>query len=139
METMDKVEETKDCNPLVEGARKAAFAVVGAPVIATRRLGSLTGKWRQGARVEFEKWVAEGERLTTDLRQGKLVEDIKEKVDFDQLQGRVEKLRDQLEEVLANWRASFKPEKADAAVEPKTAAKKTTASAKAGAADKASA
>jgi hypothetical protein len=141
--------ETKETAPkladgLKEATKKAAYAAVGAPVMATRRLGRLSGKWRSGARREFEKWVAEGERMTTELRQRKVVEEIKEKVDFDHLQGRVEKLRDQLEEVLANWRAGFKPEKpADAspaedvaAAKKPATAKKTTATAKTGAADK---
>jgi hypothetical protein len=141
--------ETKDAAPkavsgLKEATKKAAYAAVGAPVMATRRLGRLSGKWRSGARREFEKWVAEGERMTTELRQRKVVEEIKEKVDFDHLQGRVEKLRDQLEDVLANWRAGFKPEKAAepttaeevATAKKPTAAKKTTATAKTGAADK---
>jgi hypothetical protein len=100
-------------------------------------------------RSEFEKWVTEGERMTAELRQGKVVDEIKEKVDFDHLQGRVEKLRDQLEDVLANWRATFKPEKAEEAVgtvsdaaavkKPASARQKATATAKTGAADKAEA
>lgn len=124
--------------------RKTAYALVGAPLVAGRRLGRKSGAWRRSARREFEAWVTEGERMTAELRQGKVVEEIKEKVDFDHLQDRVEKLRDQLEDVLANWRATFKPEKpatAEAATEPETAAKKTvrktTATAKADAADKA--
>ena len=123
--------------------KKAAYAVVGAPVVATKHLTRLSGKWRHDARREFEKWVTEGERMTTELRQGKVVGEIKEKVDFDHLQGRVEKLRDQLEDVLANWRATFKPEKddatvmADAAPAKKPAVKKATATAKTATADKA--
>lgn len=149
METMTETKETapKATAGLMEATKKAAYAVVGAPVVATRRLGRLSGQWRKGARREFEKWVAEGERMTADLRQGKVVDEIKEKVDFDHLQGRVEKLRDQLEDVLANWRATFKPEKADeagtasevAAVKKPASAKKTTATAKTGSADKAEA
>ncbi|HAX81289.1 MAG TPA: hypothetical protein DCY40_01820 [Actinobacteria bacterium] len=149
MKTMTENNETtpKAGSGLVEATKKAAYAAVGAPVVATRRLGQLSGKWRKDARREFERWVSEGERMTAELRQGKVVDEIKEKVDFDHLQGRVERLRDQLEDVLANWRATFKPEKADAAVTDsatavkKTAApaKKATATAKTGAADKADA
>ena len=148
METMTDTKETapKATGGLVEATKKAAYAAVGAPVVATRRLGKLSGKWRKGARREFEKWVAEGERMTAELRQGKVVDEIKEKVDFDHLQGRVEKLRDQLEDVLANWRATFRPEKADeagatteVAAVKKPATKKATATAKTGAADKADA
>lgn len=144
METMTDTKETapKTTGGLVEATKKAAYAAVGAPVVATRRLGRLSGKWRKGARREFEKWVAEGERMTAELRQGKVVDEIKEKVDFDHLQGRVEKLRDQLEDVLANWRATFKPEKTEEAATTsevaakKPATKKATATAKTGAADK---
>ena len=151
---MEKMTDKQETAPKGTGAigaatKKAAYAVVGAPVVATKRLGSLSDKWRTSARREFEKWVTEGERLTTDLRDGKVVEEIKEKVDFDHLQGRVEKLRDQLEDVLANWRATFKPDKADKAgvaatademsTVKKAAVKKTTATAKMGSTDKADA
>ena len=151
METMIEKQETapKGAGAIGAATKKAAYAVVGAPVVATKRLGELSGKWRRDARREFEKWVTEGERLTTDLREGKVVEEIKEKVDFDHLQERVEKLRDQLEDVLANWRATFKPDKADKAgvaatademsTVKKAAVKKTTATAKMGTADKAGA
>jgi hypothetical protein len=96
---------------------------VGAPAVAKKRIAS--EKWRKSARKEFDAWVTEGERLTGQVRDAKVVDDIKEKVDFDQLQGRVEKLRDQLEDVLSNWKATFKPEEKQEAKKP--AAKKTTA------------
>lgn len=134
--TMTEKQETpKAAGAIGAATKKAAYAAVGAPVVATKRLTRLSGKWRRDARREFEKWVTEGERMTAELRQGKVVEEIKEKVDFDHLQGRVEKLRDQLEEVLANWRATFKPEKAETAAdealeEKKPAAKKATTAAK---------
>ena len=103
VETMTDKPETVEKAVGATGAatKKAAYAVMGAPVVAGKRIGELSGKWRHDARREFEKWVTEGERVTADLRHGKVVEDIKEKVDFDNLQGRVEKLRDQLEDVLA--------------------------------------
>lgn len=105
--------------------KKAAYAVVGAPLVAKKRLTEASGKWRSSARHEFDAWVTEGERLTAEVRKGKVVEEIRDKVDFDQLQGRVEKLRDQLEDVLANWRSNFKPEKP--AAKPATTAKKPAA------------
>lgn len=128
------------------GVKKAAYAAVGAPVVAAKHVSRMSGTWRKSAKREFEKWVTEGERMTSEIRQGKVVGEIKEKVDFDHLQGRVEKLRDQLEEVLANWRTTFKPEKAadsDASVaeaaDKKAASRKGTATAKTGTADKAGA
>ncbi len=141
MDTMTDKETTSASAGLVEGAKKAAYAAVGAPLVAGRRLGKMSCEWRTSAKREFEKWVTEGERMTADLRQGKVVGEIKEKVDFDHLQGRVEKLRDQLEDVLANWRATFKPEKpadtaAGEAAQKPAAAKKSAANAKTGTADK---
>jgi ElaB/YqjD/DUF883 family membrane-anchored ribosome-binding protein len=142
VETMTEKQEATPKSTVGAVTKKAAYAVVGAPVVATKRLGRLSGKWRRGARREFEKWATEGERLTAELRQGKVVEEIKDKVDFDHLQGRVEKLRDQLEDVLANWRANFKPEKPEATeaeekIETvKKTVKKATATAKAATTDK---
>lgn len=117
-----------------EKAQKAAYAVVGAPVVAGKKIAGYTGKIGKSAQKEFENWVSEGERMTSQVREGKVVTEIKERVDFEQLQGRVEKLRDQLEDVLAGWRESFKPEDeedaaVEEAVEPKPK-KKTTAKAK---------
>lgn len=103
-------------------AKKAAYAAIGAPAVARKRIAANSDKWRKGVQKEFDTWVAAGERLTGEMRDGKMVEDLKDKVDLDQLQDRVERLRDQLEDVLAGWRASFMPEKSDAAAK-KPAAK----------------
>jgi hypothetical protein len=129
-----KVAEMRD------GAQKAAYAVMGAPVVAGRKIAEIGGKMGKTAQREFEAWVTEGEKVTERLMDRKVVTDIKERVDLDQLQGRVEKLRDQLEDVLASWRDNFKPqteaeaadadaEKAEEKAEPKAkaATKKTTA------------
>ncbi|HEX5631281.1 MAG TPA: hypothetical protein VFY15_06455 [Acidimicrobiia bacterium] len=146
MDTMTTDQAPEKESSIAAGVKRAAYAAVGAPVVAGRKLGKLSCAWRQGAKTEFEKWVAEGERMTADVRQGKVVGEIKEKVDFDHLQGRVEKLRDQLEDVLANWRATFKPDKAAESAAPmaeaadkKAASRKSTVSAKTGTADKADA
>lgn len=127
--TMERVDE------LADGGKKAAFAAVGAPVIAGKRIADLAGKGWSALQKEFEAWVAEGERLSGEVREGKVVTEIKERMDFDQLQGRVEKLKDQLEDVLANWRETFKPGEAEAttateeavAEQPKKASAKKTA------------
>lgn len=147
MKSMTEMREdaAKTATAVGTAGKKAAFAVIGAPVVAKKRLTKASTKWRKTARKEFDAWVTEGERLTAEVRDGKVVDDIKEKVDFDQLQGRVEKLRDQLEDVLASWRSNFKPAEtakkpAPAAKKPaarKPAAKKTTATAKKDTADKA--
>jgi hypothetical protein len=99
----------KAAKSLKEGAGKAAHAVVGAPVVVARRLSSYGGKVGEGLREEIDAYIAEGERLVQRLRERDVVEDIKERVDLEHLQDRVERLRDQLEEVLANWRESFRP------------------------------
>ncbi len=94
---------------LTDTSKKAAYAVMGAPVVAGRRIADYAGKVGKSLQKEFEAWVAEGERLSGEVREGKMVSEIKERVDLDQLQGRVEKLKDQLEDVLTNWRETFKP------------------------------
>ena len=112
-------------------SKKAAYAVMGAPVVAGRRIADYAGKVGKSLQKEFEAWVVEGERLSGEVSEGKMVSEIKERVDFENLQGRVEKLKDQLEDVLTNWKDTFKPgeskteaeETEDAAEEPKPAKK----------------
>ena len=113
MKNVTEMKETagKTMHTLAGTSKKAALAVVGAPVVAGKRVADVTGRFTKSAHRTFESWVTEGERITDQLREGKVVEEIKERVDFEQLQGRVEKLRDQLEDVLSNWRDTFKPEK----------------------------
>jgi len=154
MKTATEIREVaKDrTDDLAGTSRKTAYAVMGAPVVAGRRIADYAGKFGKTLQKEFDAWVAEGERLSGELREAKMVSDIKERVDFDQLQGRVEKLKDQLEDVLANWRETFTPggDKEEAATKPaakkaavakKPAAKKPAAkaSAKKAAAKKAAA
>ncbi len=114
---------------LWEGAQKTAYAVIGAPKVATKRVAEYSTKMSDTARKEFDAWVTEGEKITAHLRDGSTLEELRERMDFDQLQGRVEKLRDQLEEVLANWRETFTPEETKdvAKPAPKPAAKKPAA------------
>ena len=131
MKTVADIRETaKDrVDDLTDTGKKAAFAAVGAPVIAGRRIADYAGKVGKSLQKEFEAWVAEGERLSGEVRDAKLVTDIKERVDFDQLQGRVEKLKDQLEDVLTNWRETFKPGQDKPEAEEPKAAKKPAAKA----------
>lgn len=91
-------------------ARKTAYAVVGAPVVAGRRIAEARDKVLSGARKEFDLLVAEGERLAAELRERRVVSDLREKVDLDHLQDQVERLRDRLEDALASWRESFPPD-----------------------------
>jgi hypothetical protein len=119
--TMDRVED------LTDNGKKAAYAMVGAPVVASKRIASVAGKGWETLRKEFDAWVTEGERLSGDVREGKVVTEIKDRMDFDQLQGRVEKLKDQLEDVLTNWRETFSPSEEAEKPAPKPAAKKAPA------------
>jgi len=116
--------------------RKTAYAVMGAPVVAGRHITDYAGKIGKTIQKEFESWVTEGERLSGELRGAKVVSDVKDRVDFDQLQGRVEKLKDQLEDVLTNWRETFKPGGEKTQAEKPKAAKAPTAKTKKPAAKK---
>ena len=119
---------TKRMGDLADTGKKAAYAVVGAPVVAGRRIADWSNRMGKSAQKQFEAWVAEGEKISEQLRDGTVVEEIKDRVDFENLQGRVEKLRDQLEDVLANWRENFRPEEDEKAeAKPKVVAKKPAA------------
>ena len=128
-------------------AKKYLYAAVGAPVavakVASERVNELRDKLTSNAldlsreaQKQFDEWAAEGEKLISRLSEGKVVDELAAKVDFDQMQEQVSRLRDQLEEMLNTWRANFRPEKAEAPKEEAaaetapaaeaTAAKKTT-------------
>ena len=107
-------------------AKKAFYAMVGAPVVAQKRLTDASGKMVDGAKREFDKWAKEGEKVATEVRKNDVVEEISSRMDVDQIQGQVEKLRDQLETALTNWRENFRPESKSAPA-AKPAAKKAPA------------
>ena len=113
--------------------RKAAYAMLGAPVWAAKRLADITTDLGDVTRKEYAAWIDEGEKLAKKLSDRHMVEELSERVDLDQIQDQVEKLRDQLEGVLGNWRDSFRTEKPAAAkpaakpAEKKPAAKKPAA------------
>ncbi len=100
----------KAAEGVLGGAKKAAYAAAGAPVVVGRRITEYGSKIGSGLRHELEAFVDEGERIAEKLRSGDVVAELKERVDIDHLQDRVEQLRDQLEDVLAHWRESFTPE-----------------------------
>lgn len=119
--------------------KKYLYAAVGAPVavakVASERAGELRDKLTSNARdltreaqKQFDEWATEGEKLISRLSEGKVVDELAAKVDFDQMQEQVSRLRDQLEDMLNTWRANFRPEKAEApkaeAAAEKPAAKK---------------
>jgi hypothetical protein len=120
-------------------ATKALYAAVAAPVVAGRRLKEYgtkvveySGKWADEAQTQFAELASEGEKMTANLRDRNVVEELQSRVDLEKVQDRVEHLRDQLEGALSSWRESFTPE------EPaKKAPATTTAAAKKPAAKKA--
>jgi hypothetical protein len=102
--------------------KNVLYAVVGAPVVAARKVGEKAGDARikfsesatgygQAAEKAIDKWAVEGEKVVGRITEGKVVEEISSKVDLDQAKEQVGKLRDQLEDMLATWKHSFRPEK----------------------------
>ena len=126
--------------------KKAFYAAVGAPMVTmkragdalkelsdklTDRVGDASDKLTEEARKEFDMWAEEGEKLVNKLSEQKVVEDLSARVDLDEIQERVGKLRDQLEDILTSWRESFAPgdvvEKPEVKVVKKPAAKTAAA------------
>jgi hypothetical protein len=102
--------------------KSVLYAVVGAPVVAARKVGEKAGDVRiklsenasgygQAAEKAIDKWAVEGEKVVGRISDGKVVEEISAKVDLEKGKEQVGKLRDQLEDMLATWRNSFRPEK----------------------------
>ena len=113
--------------------KNVLYAAVGAPVVAARKVGDKVSDLRsklseeatgygQAAEQAIDKWAVEGEKVVDRITDGKVVDEITSKVDLDQAKEQVSKLRDQLEDMLATWRTSFRPEK----VETETASAPTT-------------
>ena len=121
-------------------AKNVLYAAVGAPVVAARkmsdRVNALKGRvteetssYTEFANKAIDDWAVEGEKVVSGIRDGKVVEEISHKVDLDQAKEQVGKLRDQLEDMLATWRQSFRPEQA-AETTPTQPAPKTSAAKK---------
>lgn len=107
-------------------AKSVLYAAVGAPVVAARkvsdqvstlkdRLSKESNNYTEVATKTIDTWAVEGEKVVAGIREGKVVEEISQKVDLDQAKEQVGKLRDQLEDMLDTWRQSFRPEKAEKA------------------------
>jgi hypothetical protein len=120
-------------------AKNVLYAAVGAPVVAVRKVSDRvtnlrsrvtkeTDAYTKRANETIDEWAGEGEKLVAGIREGKMVEEISQKVDLDQAKEQVSKLRDQLEDMLDTWRQSFRPEQAST---PATPAPKTAAATKA--------
>ena len=103
-------------------AKKALYAAVGAPVVTYRVASEAVSELRarfnkeanslsETAQRNMSKWATEGEKVWNRLSDAKVVDEFASRVDFDQVSTQVNKLRDQLEDLLATWRSSFRPEK----------------------------
>lgn len=120
--------------------KNVLYAAVGAPVVAARkvtdvvgdlrsRITSETSDYTKVAEKAIDGWAVEGEKLVNRVADNKTVEELSARVDLDQAKEQVGKLRTQLEDMLATWRSSFRPEKADMTV-PVTKPVATTTAAK---------
>ena len=103
-------------------AKNVFYAAVGAPVVAARKVADAVAELRATLNKEADTlgkttnkrvavWADEGEKLVSRITDVKMVDDLTSKVDFDQVSNQVSKLREQLEDMLATWRTSFRPEK----------------------------
>ncbi|MBT8211637.1 MAG: hypothetical protein KJN71_00695 [Acidimicrobiia bacterium] len=117
-----------------EAAKKAMFALVGAPVVAGRFIADTSTKMVKEARSQFDEFATEGEKVTKQMRDTNVMEEISDRVeeisdrmDLEQIQGRVDKLRDRLEDVLTDWRESFAANRPETTVITKPVAKKAPA------------
>ena len=118
--------------------KSVLYAAVGATVVAVRKVSgvvndqvsTLKGKvgeekanYTKVAGKAIDGWAVEGEKIVSQVSEKKVVEEISSKVDLDQAKEQVSKLRDQLEDMLATWKTSFRPEKDTEKIEEKTATK----------------
>jgi hypothetical protein len=129
-------------------AKKYIYAAVGAPVVVAKstqeRVEEIRSKIEENlkslgndAQKRIDTWATEGETTVGRLTDSKSIDEITTRVDFDQVQEQVNKLRDQLEDLVATWRSNFRPateapaqaaeKPAAKAPEAKPAAKATTA------------
>jgi hypothetical protein len=101
--------------------KKYLYAAVGAQVAVAKsaqtKLEELMSKLSENAtnassdvKGRVDIWAGEGEKFLTQVTDTKAIDEITSKVDFDQMQTQVHKLRDQLEDIVATWRANFRPE-----------------------------
>jgi hypothetical protein len=122
--------------------KSVLYAAVGAPVVVARKfsgvmndqvstlktkVGEEKANYTKAAEKAIEGWAVEGEKIISQVSEKKVVEDISSKVDFDQAKEQVSKLRDQLEDMLATWKTSFRPEKSGGKVEVKDSTAKDSA------------
>lgn len=79
-------------------------------VDVSERAEELKGKALEELTTAIDAWAAKGEELLAGLKEQKMVEDISERVQLEQIQEQAGRLRSQLEDLVENWRANFAPE-----------------------------
>ena len=104
---------------MIKSTKKALYATVGAPVLTAKRVNEkfqeMTAKLRDtDLTAEFDAWAAEGEKLFDRFADQPMIDEISSKLDDIDMPAQVGKLRDQLDEMVENWRKNFRP--ADVAV-----------------------
>ena len=127
--------------------KKYLYAAVGAQVSIAKaaqakveemreKLAESAQTFTKDAQKRVTEWATEGEDFVTKLSDTSPIEDIAARVDFDQMQTQVNRLRDQLEDLMATWRTNFRPTgkeeqvpagKVEVEVAPAEAAKKPAA------------
>jgi len=123
--------------------KKYLYAAVGAPVAVAKstqtRVDGIRTKieenmkaFGQDAQKRIDDWATTGESTVERITDTKTIDDLTTRVDFDQVQTQVNKLRDQLEDLVTTWRSNFRPATeapapAKPATAPKPAAKKPAA------------
>lgn len=101
-------------------SKQVLYTAVGAPITVAKQINSRleslrseletrTGDLGSFTQKQLDQWAEEGRQVVTRVSDGKMVDELTSKVDFDQAREQVSKLRDQLEDMLATWRSSFKP------------------------------
>lgn len=101
--------------------KKYLYAAVGAQVAVAKsaqsKLEELMSKVNEKStsasedvKGRIDVWAGEGEQFLGKVTDTKAIDELTSKVDFDQMQTQVNKLRDQLEDIVSTWRANFRPE-----------------------------
>ncbi len=102
-------------------SKKYAYAVIGAPLVIARqaqekidglrtKAGETATSLSKDARARVNLWSKEGEKLVGKVADSKKIDELTAKVDLGPAKDQVNKLRDQLEDLLSTWKANFRPE-----------------------------
>ena len=125
---------------MIEATKKALYATVGAPVLTAKRVNEkfqeITTKFREAdVAKEFDAWAAEGEKLIDRFQP--TIDEWSAKLDDADVPAQVSKLREQLDDMVENWRKNFRPTDEVVTVPVKEEAPDTKPAAKKPAANKA--